>query len=190
LEKRESGLFFLNIGPRRGVYRKTSAYFGAAPEGNAVAARARNQGGREKMKLNLKGTLGLVVASCLALAGPALAAGNGHGIGAGSSIGASRGNSSFGLTQRTELRTGSGNSGFGRTTSANARLKSDDLDDQDEDRAPRTKKTKKAKHTWATYPGNSAFGRNQRINHLKGSGNNIYGKTTSANAKAKPKKNH
>ena len=137
------------------------------------------------MKLNLNNTLGLVIAGCLGLACPALAAGNGHGAGAGSSIGASRGNSSFGMSQRTELRTGSGNSAFGRNTSTKARLKSDDLDDLDEDDVPRTKKIKKAKHTWATYPGNSAFGRNQRINHLKGSGNNIYGKTTSANAKLK-----
>ncbi|MFL5238470.1 MAG: hypothetical protein ACJ8EL_12875 [Rhizomicrobium sp.] len=82
---------------------------------------------------------------------------------------------------------GSGNSGFGRTTAANARLKSDDGDDQDEDDVPKTKKTKTktAKHIWSTYPGNSAFGRNQRINHLKGSGNNVHGKTVSANAKTK-----
>jgi hypothetical protein len=36
-----------------------------------------------------------------------------------------------------------------------------------------------------SYPGNSAFGRSQRVNHLKGSGNNAHGKTTSAKAKAK-----
>lgn len=141
------------------------------------------------MKLNLKQTLGLAVAGCLGLTCPAFAAG--HGNGAGNSMGASHGNSSFGMSQRTDLHTGSGNSSFGRTTSENARLKSDDADDQDEDNVPRTKKTKTAKHTWSTYPGNSAFGRNQRINHLKGSGNNAYGKTTSANAKAKHlNKNH
>lgn len=141
------------------------------------------------MKLNLKHTLGLTIASCLGLACAAVAAGNGNG--AGNGMGASRGNSSFGMSQRTDLRTGSGNSSFGRTTAANARANnSSDTDDQDEDDAPRTKKVKKAKHTWSSYPGNSAFGRNQRINHLKGSGNNVYGKTTSANAKAKPKKNH
>lgn len=131
------------------------------------------------MKLNLKQSLGLAIVSCLGLVGPALAAGNGNGHAGG-------GNSSFGMSQRTDLRTGSGNSEFGRTTAANARLKnSTDADDQDEDDVPKTKKVKKAKHTWSTYPGNSAFGRNQRINHLKGSGNNAYGKTTSAKAKAK-----
>src|SRR5436190_7368658 len=131
------------------------------------------------MKLNLKQSLGLVIISCLGLAGSALAAGNGNGHAGG-------GNSSFGMSQRTDLRTGAGNSEFGRNTSANARLKnSTDADDQDEDDVPKTKKMKKAKHTWSTYPGNSAFGRNQRINHLKGSGNNAYGKTTSAKAKAK-----
>src|SRR4051794_39496314 len=128
------------------------------------------------MKLNLKQSLGLVIVSCLGLASSALSAGNGNG----------RGNSSFGMSQRTDLRTGSGNSEHGRTTAANARLNnSTDADDQDEDDVPKTKKVKKAKHTWSTYPGNSAFGRNQRINHLKGSGNNIHGKTVSANAKSK-----
>jgi len=131
------------------------------------------------MKLNLKQSLGLAIVSCLGLASSALAAGNGNG----------RGNSSFGMSQRTDLRTGSGNSGYGRTTAANARLNnSTDADDQDEDDVPKTKKTKKvktAKHTWSSYPGNSAFGRSQRVNHLKGSGNNIHGKTVSAKAKAK-----
>jgi hypothetical protein len=136
------------------------------------------------MKISVKQTLSLAAASCLALAGSAFAAGNGHGAGAGSSIGASHGNSSFGMSQRTDLHTGPGNSAFGRTISANARVRSSD-DIEDEDDVPRVKKTKKAKHTWSSYPGNSAFGRNQRINHLKGSGNNIHGKTTSANAKAK-----
>jgi hypothetical protein len=141
------------------------------------------------MKLNLKHTLGLAIAGCLGLVSAAFGAG--HGNGAGNSMGASHGNSSFGMSQRTDLSTGPGNSSFGRTTAANARANnSTDADDQDEDNAPRTKKMKKAKHTWSTYPGNSAFGRNQRINHLRGSGNNIYGKTTSANAKAKPKKDH
>ena len=102
----------------------------------------------------------------------------------------SHGNSAFGQNQRTDLHTGSENSAYGRTTSASARSKSDDNDDQDEDDAARTKKTKKAKHTWSSYPGNSAFGRNQRINHLKGSGNNIHGKSVSANAKPKHNKNH
>ena len=140
------------------------------------------------MKLNLKQTLGLVIVSCLGLAGSAFAAGNGNG--AGNSMGGSHGNSSFGMSQRTDLSTGSANSSFGRNTAENARgNNSTDADDQDEDN-PRIKKTKTAKHTWSTYPGNSAFGRNQRINQLKGSGNNSYGKTTSANAKAKPKKNH
>jgi hypothetical protein len=130
------------------------------------------------MKLNLRQSLGLAIVSCLGLATSALAAGNGNGHAGG--------NSSFGMSQRTDLHTGPGNSEFGRTTSANARLNnSTDADDQDEDDVPKTKKTKTAKHTWSTYPGNSAFGRNQRINHLRGSGNNIHGKTVSANAKAK-----
>jgi hypothetical protein len=132
--------------------------------------------------MKIKTTLGLVAASSLALVTAAFAAPPGAS--------GSHGNSAFGLNQRTDLHTGSSNSAFGRTTSANARVKSDDLDDQDEDDVPRSKKTKTAKHTWSSYPGNSAFGRNQRINHLKGSGNNIYGKTTSANAKLKHKKNH
>jgi len=128
--------------------------------------------------MNLKQSMGLAIVSCLGLATSALAAGNGNGHGGG--------NSSFGMSQRTNLRTGPGNSEFGRTTSANARLNnSTDADDQDEDDVPKTKKVKTAKHTWSTYPGNSAFGRNQRINHLRGSGNNIHGKTVSANAKAK-----
>jgi len=131
------------------------------------------------MKGNMKQTLSLAAISCLALAATAFAA---PPAGAGA-----HGNSSFGMSQRTDLHTGPGNSEFGRTTSANARLNnSTDADDQDDqDRPAKTKKVKKAKHTWSTYPGNSAFGRNQRINHLKGSGNNVYGKTTSANAKAK-----
>jgi hypothetical protein len=130
------------------------------------------------MKISLKQTLSLTAASCLALAGTAIArppAGGGSG---------SHGNSGFGLNQRTDLHTGSGNSSFGRTTAANARLKSDDLDDNEDQDIVRTKKTK-SKHHKSTYPGNSAFGRSQRVNHLKGSGNNIYGKTTSANAKLK-----
>src|SRR5204863_1545752 len=131
------------------------------------------------MKQNIKQTLSLVAVSCLALAASAFAAPP-AGAGAGS-----HGNSSFGMSQRTDLHTGPGNSEFGRNTAANARLKnSTDADDQDEDDVPKTKKMKKAKHTWSSYPGNSAFGRNQRINHLKGSGNNAYGKTTSAKAKA------
>ena len=131
------------------------------------------------MKLNLKQSLGLAIVSCLGLAGSALAAGNGNGHAGG--------NSSFGMSQRTDLNTGRGNSSFGRSTAANARLNnSTDADDQDEDDVPRTKKAKTARHhTWTSYPGNSAFGRNQRINHLKGSGNNIHGKTVSAKAKAK-----
>src|SRR2546423_2976120 len=101
------------------------------------------------MKLNLKQSLGLAIVSCLGLASSALAAGNGNG----------RGNSSFGMSQRTDLRTGPGNSEHGRTTAANARLNnSTDADDQDEDDVPKTKKTNKAKHTWSSYPGNSAFG--------------------------------
>src|SRR5882724_4143269 len=135
------------------------------------------------MKLNLRQSLGLAIVSCLGLASSALAAGNGNG----------RGNSSFGMSQRTDLSTGRGNSSFGRTTAANARLNnSTDADDQDEDDVPRTKKAKTARHhTWTSYPGNSAFGRSQRVNHLKGSGNNIHGKTVSANAKAKHlNKNH
>jgi len=137
------------------------------------------------MKLNLKQSLGLVIVSCLGLAGSALAAGNGNG--AGNSMGGSRGNSSFGMSQRTDLSTGPANSSFGRNTAANARANnSTDADDQDEDNVPKTKKAKTAKQT---SPGNSAFGRNQRTNHLKGSGNNAYGKATSAAAKAKPKKN-
>jgi hypothetical protein len=101
----------------------------------------------------------------------------------------SPGNSAFGRNQQTDLHTGSGNSAYGRTTSANARLRSDDLADEDDVDRVNTRKTKKTKHTWSSYPGNSAFGRNQRINHLKGSGNNVHGKTVSANAKAKHAKN-
>ena len=131
------------------------------------------------MKRNMKQTLSLAAVCCLSLAAPAFAASHGAA--------GSHGNSSFGMSQRTDLRTGPGNSEFGRNTAANARLNnSTDADDQDDqDRPIKTKKLKKTKHTWSTYPGNSAFGRNQRINHLKGSGNNVYGKTTSANAKAK-----
>ena len=128
------------------------------------------------MKISIKQTLSLTAASCLALAASAIAAPGNSGA---------RGNSSFGMGQRTDLRTGSGNSSFGRTTAENARLRSDDADDQDEQDVPRTKKVKTAKHTWSSYPGNSAFGRSQRVNHLKGSGNNVHGKTTSANAKLK-----
>ena len=129
------------------------------------------------MKISLKQSLGLAAASCLALAGSAFAKPPG---------GASPGNSSFGMSQRTELRTGPGNSSFGRNTAENARLKSDDADDQDDQDVDRDHvKTKKIKKTKSTNPGNSAFGRSQRVNHLKGSGNNIYGKTTSAKAKAK-----
>src|SRR5436853_5066512 len=107
------------------------------------------------MILNLKQSLGLAIDSCLGLAGSALAAGNGNGHAGG--------NSSFGMSQRTDLRTGPGNSAFGRSTAANARLNnSTDADDQDEDDVPRTKKVKTSKHTWSTYPGNSAFGRDQR----------------------------
>jgi len=124
-------------------------------------------------------TLALAMALGLGLTTAALGAPHNSG---------SHGNSSFGLNQRTDLHTGSGNSAYGRNTAANARMKSDDNDDQDEDDVAKTKKTKKAKHTWSSYPGNSAFGRNQRINHLKGSGNNIHGKTVSANAKSKHNK--
>jgi hypothetical protein len=139
------------------------------------------------MKLNLNGTLGLAIAGCLALATSAFAAGHGASAGAGSSMGASHGNSSFGMGQRTDLQTGSDNSTFGRTTAANARMKSNDADDQDKDEDDvKTKKTKTARHhTFTSNPGNSAFGRNQRTNHLKGSGNNAHGKSVSANAKLK-----
>jgi hypothetical protein len=142
-------------------------------------------------------TLGLAAASCLALAAAAVAAppaGAGPGSHGAGSFNTAPGNSSFGMSQRTDLKTGPGNSDYGRTTSANARLNnSTDADDQNDQDATRPKKkVKSSKHTWSTYPGNSAFGRNQRVNHLKGSGNNIYGKTTSANAKLKNanKKNH
>jgi hypothetical protein len=141
------------------------------------------------MKISIKQTLTLAAASCVALAGSAFAKSSGsHGAG---SFGTAPGNSSFGMSQRTELRTGPSNSEFGRTTAANARLRSDDADDQDDqDRDEvKTKKVKKSKHTKTTFPGNSAFGRSQRVNHLKGSGNNIHGKTTSAYAKLKDK-NH
>ncbi|PYI93028.1 MAG: hypothetical protein DME97_06900 [Verrucomicrobia bacterium] len=134
------------------------------------------------MKISIKQTLGLTAASCVALACSAIAAPPG---GAGA-----RGNSSFGMNQRTDLRTGSGNSSFGRTTAENARLRANDADDQDDQDVDRdngkTKKTKSARHhTFTSYPGNSAFGRGQRMNHLRGSGNNIHGKTVSANAKLK-----
>ena len=132
------------------------------------------------MKISIKQSLGLTAVSCLALAGSALA--NPHGAG---NSGMSPGNSSFGRNQRTDLRTGSGNSSFGRTTSENARLRMDADDNDDDQDVVRTKNMKKAKHTWSSYPGNSAFGRSQRVNHLKGSGNNIHGKTVSANAKLK-----
>jgi hypothetical protein len=129
------------------------------------------------MKINGKQMLGLAIVSCLTLAGSTIAAARGN---------SAHGNSSFGQNQRTDLQTGSGNSGFGRTTAANARLKSHDADDQDDPDMDRDNvKTKKVKKTKLTNPGNSAFGRSQRVNHLKGSGNNIYGKTTSANSKLK-----
>jgi hypothetical protein len=132
------------------------------------------------MKISVKQTLSIAAASCLALAGSAVAkppAGAGPG---------SPGNSSFGMSQRSDLHTGSGNSAFGRTTAAEARLRSNDTDDQeDEDMVRDNAKTKKVKSKKSTAPGNSTFGRSQRVNHLKGSGNSIYGKTTSANAKMK-----
>ncbi|MEN3368643.1 MAG: hypothetical protein V7609_786 [Verrucomicrobiota bacterium] len=133
------------------------------------------------MKINIKQTFGLAAASCLALAGQSFAAppaGHGSGFSA-------PGNSAFGHSQGMSPTTGSINSSYGRTNAANARAKSNsDVEDQDDqDRAE--VKTKKVKKTKLTNPGNSAFGRSQRINHLKGSGNNIYGKTTSANAKIK-----
>src|SRR3954469_10803423 len=131
--------------------------------------------------MKLKSTLGLAIVSGLTLATAAIAAPPGSS--------GSRGNSSFGQSQRTDLQTGPANAEFGRNTANRARLRSDDLDDEDTDNMVKPKKTKTAKHTWTTYPGNSYFGRNQRINHFKGSGNNAHGKTTSANAKAKPKKN-
>jgi hypothetical protein len=143
------------------------------------------------MKISVKQTLGIAAASCLALAGSAIASPAGtHGAG---NSGNSPGNSSFGMSQRSDLSTGSGNSSYGRTTAANARLKSSDADEQDDQDVNRDNvKTKKIKKTKSTNPGNSAFGRSQRVNHLKGSGNNVYGKTTSANAKLKNanKKNH
>jgi hypothetical protein len=133
------------------------------------------------MKINIKRTFGLAAASCLALAASSSAAPPaGHGFGF-----SSPGNSAFGHNQAMSPTTGSTNSNYGRTTAANARTKSttdaDDQDDQDRNEV----KTKTVKKTKLTNPGNSAFGRNQRVNHLKGSGNNIYGKTTSANAKIK-----
>jgi hypothetical protein len=133
------------------------------------------------MKINIKRTFGLAAASCLALAVQAFAAPPaGHGSGF-----SSPGNSAFGHNQAMSPTTGSTNSTYGRTTATNARTKSitdaDDQDDQDRNDI----KTKKVKKTKLTNPGNSAFGRSQRVNHLKGSGNNIYGKTTSANAKIK-----
>src|SRR3954467_1482271 len=121
--------------------------------------------------MKLKSILGLAIISGLTLATAAFAAPSG-----------SRGNSSFGHSQRTDLQTGPANAEFGRNTANRARLKSDDLDDEDADNVVKPKKTKTAKHTWTRYPGNSYFGRNQRINHFKGSGNNAHGKTTSANA--------
>ncbi|HEY8833986.1 MAG TPA: hypothetical protein VIM09_00260 [Chthoniobacterales bacterium] len=137
------------------------------------------------MKSSVKKTLSIAAASCLALAGSAFASPP-AGTGASSHASGSGGNSSFGLNQRTDLSTGSGNSSFGRTTSANARLRSNDADDENDQDVDRDNvKTKKIKKTKLTNPGNSAFGRSQRVNHLKGSGNNIYGKTTSANAKLK-----
>ena len=132
------------------------------------------------MKISIKRTFGLAAASCLALAVQSFAAPPaGHGAGN------SPGNSAFGHSQGMSPTTGSINSTYGRTNATNARTKSitdaDDQDDQDRDEV----KTKKVKKTKLTAPGNSAFGRSQRVNHLKGSGNNIYGKTTSANAKIK-----
>jgi hypothetical protein len=134
------------------------------------------------MKITVKHTLGLAAASCLAFAGSAIAKPAGAG--------GPHGNSAFGMNQRTELHTGPENSSFGRNTAADARLRSNDRDDEDEDLARSNAKTKKVKKQKSAFPGNSAFGRGQRVNHLKGSGNSIYGKTTSANAKAKVKKNH
>jgi hypothetical protein len=138
------------------------------------------------MKISVKQTLSIAAASCLALAGSAVA-NPPAGAGPGShGAGISPGNSSFGMSQRSDLHTGPGNSSFGRTTAANARLRSNDADDQeDEDMVRDNAKTKKMKSKKSTTPGNSAFGRSQRVNHLKGSGNSIYGKTTSANAKMK-----
>jgi hypothetical protein len=133
------------------------------------------------MKIHIKQTFGLAAASCLALAATSFAAPPaGHGPGF-----SSPGNSAFGHSQSMSPATGPINSTFGRTTAANARAKSHtDVDDQDDQERAEVK-TKKVKKTKLTAPGNSAFGRNQRVNHLKGSGNNSYGKTTSANARIK-----
>jgi hypothetical protein len=125
--------------------------------------------------MNIKSTLTLAIALGLGLTTGAIAAPHGG----------SHGNSAFGMNQRNDLRTGPGNSAYGRTTAAEARARSNDLDDLDDEDVVKPKKLKKQKHTWSSYPGNSFFGRNQRINHLKGSGNNVHGKTTSAKAKAK-----
>lgn len=148
------------------------------------------------MKISIQQTLGLAAVSCIALAGSAFAKPAGVSSHGASSFANSPGNSSFGMSQRTNLSTGPGNSAFGHTTAANARLKSidrDDRDDRDIDRDDvKIEKIKKVKKTKLTSPGNSAFGRSQRVNHFRGSGNNAHGKTTSANAKLKhaDKKHH
>ena len=132
--------------------------------------------------MKIKSVLGLAIVSGLTLATAAFASPPGSS--------GSHGNSAFGRNQRTDLQTGPANAEFGKNTAKAARLKADDLDDEDDDaNVVKPKKTKKAKHTWTSYPGNSYFGRNQRINHFKGSGNNAHGKTTSANAKSKHNKN-
>jgi hypothetical protein len=128
------------------------------------------------MNISLKQSLSLAAATCLALTGPAFAktgaSGGSNARGAGSTA-ASRGNLS---NQRSELR----------TDTENTRLRTDDMEVQENQDVDRDSvKTRKIKKTRLTNPGNSEFGRSQRVNHLRGSGNNIHGKTTSANAKLK-----
>jgi hypothetical protein len=128
------------------------------------------------MKISLKQSLSLAAATCLAVAGPAFAkttVGGGSNVRGAGATASSRDNMS---TQRSEIR----------TESENTRLRSDDTEIRENEDVDRDSvKTRKIRKTKLTNKGNSAFGRSQRVNHLRGSGNNIHGKTTSANAKLK-----
>jgi hypothetical protein len=132
------------------------------------------------MKITVTQLLCIAAASGLILASPAFAKPPG-------SSGASPGNSAFGHSQAMGPATGPGNSTFGRTTSENARLKNNDIDDQDDqDRETKTKKLKAIKtHKKTKAPGNSAFGRNQRLHRVTGSTNSTYGRTQAETNKIK-----
>lgn len=144
------------------------------------------------MTLNITHKFAIAAACTFALGSSVIAAGHGNGNGGGNSMSSGHGNSGFGMSQASSNgnpRTGPGNSAFGKTTSENARARSDrddDLFDDNDNDSPKIKKVKKAKvHT--TVHGNSAFGHRQgdALTRTRGSQNNAYGKAQSAKAKTK-----